>query len=195
MCGRYYIPEPDDDDGFKEILEHVKKVYGETPLLSEMKRSEIFPTNIVPVVTDKTPVLMKWGFTRFDGKGHIINARLETAAEKPIFKKAYAAARCLIPAGYYFEWRKDGNYKTKYAIGRDKPIYMAGLFKYETGTSLPLFVILTRPTAPGIAFIHDRMPVIVPEADRHKWLTAPMDARELLSASDENMSYCEAALI
>ena len=117
MCGRYYIPEPDDDDGFKEILEHIKKVYGDTPVRSEIKRGEIFPTNIVPIVTENEPVLMKWGFKRFDGKGQIINARLETASEKPMFRKSYAASRCLIPAGHYFEWRKDGGHKTKYAIG------------------------------------------------------------------------------
>ena len=123
MCGRYYIPEPDDDAGFKEILEHVKKVYGDTPAFAAVKRGEIFPTDIVPVVTDREPVLMKWGFARFDGKGPIVNARLETAGEKPMFKKAYAAARCLIPAGCYFEWRKDGAHKIKYAVGRDEPIY------------------------------------------------------------------------
>ena len=191
MCGRYYIPEPDDDAGFKEILEHVKKIYGDAPVLSEMKRGEIFPTNIVPVVTKSEPVLMKWGFSRFDGKGQIINARLETAAEKTMFRKSYAAKRCLIPAKHYYEWRKDGRQKTKYAIGQDKPIYMAGLYKYEADNPLPLFVIMTRPAAPGIAFIHDRMPVIVPESVRHKWLSDGMKSAELLDESDIQLSFAD----
>ncbi len=191
MCGRYYIPEPDDDDGFREIHEHIKKVYGSAFSLSGTKRGEIFPTDIVPVITEKEPALMKWGFSRFDGKGQVINARLETAGDKPMFKKSYHSARCLIPAAYYFEWRKDGAHKTKYAIGQKEPIYMAGLYKYEADASLPQFVILTRPAAPEIMFIHNRMPVIVPESVRQKWLSAGMKVSELMELSDGQLSFAD----
>ena len=189
MCGRYYIPEPDDEAGFREIMKHVQKVYGNTPALTNMKRGEIFPTNIVPVITEQEPVLMKWGFPRYDGKGQVINARLETADTKPMFKNSYAGTRCLVPASCYFEWRKDGAHKTKYAIGEDKPIYMAGLFKYDLDASLPLFVILTRPAAPGIAFIHDRMPVIVPEPVRQQWLRTGLPPGDMMTQSSEQLSY------
>lgn len=192
MCGRFYIPPDDDDSGFEAILEQVKKIFGDSPALGEMKRGEIFPTDIVPVVTDKAPALMKWGFYRYDGKGPIINARLETADEKPMFKKAYGSRRCLIPAGHYFEWRKDGAHKQKYAIGTGKPIYMAGLYTFEKDALIPLFLILTRPAAPALSFIHDRMPVIVPEHLRQRWLTEPVGVQELLSASEENLAYKEA---
>ncbi len=191
MCGRYYIPEPDDDAGFKSIYEHIKKVYSGSSVLPEMKRGEIFPTNIVPVITQKAPVLMKWGFPRYDGKGQIINARLETANQKPIFRKAYSSERCLIPAGHYFEWRKDGTHKTKYAIGQEHPIFIAGLYKFDPVTSLPLFVILTRPAAPDIAFIHDRMPVIVPESVRQKWLVDGLSTSALMSTSTEQLSFSD----
>jgi putative SOS response-associated peptidase YedK len=103
MCGRYYIPEPDADAGFKEILEHVKKVYGNQPTYDGMKRGEIFPTDIVPVVTENAPALMKWGYPRFDGKRQVINARLETAGEKTMLKKSNASPRCHLPAGHYYE--------------------------------------------------------------------------------------------
>lgn len=192
MCGRFYIPPEDDDSGFEAILEQVKRVFNGSPSLSEMKRGEIYPTDIVPVVTDKAAVLMKWGFSRFDGKGQVINARLETADEKPMFKKAYDSRRCLIPASHYFEWKKDGVHKTKYAIGTGAPIYMAGLFRYEPDTLLPLFVILTRPAAPELAFIHDRMPVIIPEPIRHNWLREPVGANELLELSEVTLQYKEA---
>jgi putative SOS response-associated peptidase YedK len=192
MCGRFYIPPDDDDSGFEAILEQVKRIFRDSPALGEMKRGEIYPTDIVPVVTEKAPVLMRWGFSRFDGKGTIINARLETADEKPMFKKAYSARRCLIPAGHYFEWRKDGTLKTKFTIGAGVPIYMAGLYNYEPESELPLFVILTRPAAPVISFIHDRMPVIVPEPIRHKWLTEHVDSQKLLELSEEKLQYKEA---
>ncbi|NLA86502.1 MAG: SOS response-associated peptidase [Clostridiales bacterium] len=192
MCGRFYIPPDDDESGFEAIMAQVKRIFGNSPALSEMKRGEIFPTEIVPVVTAEAPSLMKWGFTRFDGKGVIINARLETAGEKPMFKKAFDTRRCLIPARHYFEWRKDGTAKTKYAIGTDAPIYMAGIYTFDKDAHLPLFVILTRPAAPGLSFIHDRMPVILPEHIRRKWLSEPVGTEELLSASEENLDYSEA---
>lgn len=192
MCGRYYIPEPDDDSGFRTIIEQVKINCKDSPALGEMRLGEIFPTNIVPVIADDAPVLMKWGFSRFDGKGQVINARLETAGEKPMFKKSYAMRRCLIPAGYYFEWRKDGATKQKYALGLDKPIYMAGLYRYEEDLQLPMFVILTRSAASDIAFIHDRMPVIVPEHIQNRWLTGPVDVQELMNSSETHIKYKEA---
>ncbi len=192
MCGRYYIPEPDDDSGFRTIIELVKNNCKDSPALGEMKLGEIFPTNIVPVIANNTPVLMKWGFSRFDGKGQVINARLETAGEKPMFKKAYDMHRCLIPAGYYFEWRKDGASKQKYALGTGAPIYMAGLYRYDADLQLPLFVILTRPAARDISFIHDRMPVIVPEHIRNRWLTERIDTPEILAVSEEHVQYKEA---
>ena len=192
MCGRFYIPPDDDESGFEAIMEQVKRLFRDSPELGEMKRGEIFPTEIVPVITDKAPALMKWGFSRYDGKGPIINARLETAVEKPTFKKAYASRRCLIPASHYYEWRKDGALKTKYAIGTGAPIYMAGLYTLEKDAPLPLFVILTRPAAPALSFIHDRMPVIVPEHLRQKWLTEPIGTGELLRLSEERLEYREA---
>lgn len=192
MCGRYYIPDPDDDAGFRAILEQVQDNCKQTPFLTDMQLGEIYPTNIVPVITETSPVLMKWGFSRYDGKGQIINARLETADEKPMFKKAFDSKRCLIPAGHYFEWQKAGVHKHKYAIGTGAPIYMAGLYKFEKDMPLPLFVILTRPATPDIAFIHDRMPVIVPEHIRSVWLAEGFHCTELLERSDVRMSYSDA---
>jgi putative SOS response-associated peptidase YedK len=109
-----------------------------------------------------------------------------------MFKKAYSSRRCLIPAGHYFEWRKDGALKTKYAIGTGRPIYMAGLYTYEPDALLPLFVILTRPAAPDLSFIHHRMPVIIPEHIHRKWLTEPVGSAELLANSEQNLIYREA---
>jgi putative SOS response-associated peptidase YedK len=189
MCGRYYIPPEDDDSGFLAILQQVRENCKDSPFLSEMRLGEIFPTNVVPVITGEAPVLMKWGFARFDGKGQIINARLETADEKPMFKRAYGARRCLIPAGHYFEWLKDGADRQKFAIGTGALITMAGIFSRNAGDPLPSFVILTRPAAPEITFIHHRMPVIVPARVRRKWLADGLGPGELLSVSDENVTY------
>ena len=101
MCGRYYI-----DDGDPVIAEIIAKVEAQQPgAKGEMRTGEIFPTNIVPVLTAQEPMLAKWGFTKYNGKGQIINARCETAVEKPTFRKPLLENRCLIPATNYFEWQ------------------------------------------------------------------------------------------
>lgn len=190
MCGRYFIETDAEEIVIKEILDQVNEQYKDTPELGEMRTGEIFPTNIVPVITPKDPALMKWGFPRFDGKGQVINARLETAAEKPMFKKSFDAMRCLVPASYYFEWETVGTKKQKYAIGTNEPIFMAGLYKYDSLLQLPLFVILTRPAAEGIAFIHERMPVIINKELHERWLINDIDTKEA-----ENLTQAELSCI
>lgn len=188
MCGRYYI-DPEQEPDLKKILEQVKDLYKNTPELAEMKTGEIFPTDIVPVLTSESPELMKWGFSRFDGKGQVINARLETAPEKPMFRRPFRERRCLIPASHFFEWEKRGAKKQKYAIGLQDTLYMAGLYRFERDMSVPLFVILTRPAAPGIAFIHDRMPVILAKDTHQGWLSEHIDNQEVMNRSVENLIY------
>jgi putative SOS response-associated peptidase YedK len=181
MCGRYFISTEQEEA--EMIIKEIKDRYKNTPILSAMKTGEIYPTNIVPVITSDSPVLMKWGFTRFDGKGQVINARLETLPEKPMFRKPFAEHRCLVPASYFFEWEKRGTKKQKYAIGLRNTLYMAGLYRYEQDIPVPTFVILTRPAAPGIAFIHDRMPVILAK-DLHKvWFLKQINNQDVLNFS------------
>ena len=104
-----------------------------------------------------------------------------------MFRKAYACQRCLIPASNYFEWLKDGAQKQKYSIGLGKPFYMAGLYKEITVSPMPLFVILTRQAAPGIDFIHDRMPVILTRDLRKRWIN--YDLGDVFDTSPDGLDY------
>ena len=189
MCGRYYIPEGHEFADINAMLDLIKSSYVGTAAIAQMKKGEIFPTDIVPIITVEAPKLMKWGFEGVGGKGRIINARLETAAEKPMFKKAFSSQRCLVPASYYFEWKKDGSKKEKFAIKQPEPIYMAGLWQMAKSDSLPLFVILTREASPDIKFIHDRMPVILPKQERENWLLGKTGAKEIAEYSEEHFSF------
>ncbi|MGE4485488.1 MAG: SOS response-associated peptidase [Oscillospiraceae bacterium] len=187
MCGRYYF-----DDGnteLRSIINQIKQNNNLTRDLAQLKTGEVFPTDIVPALTQDAPLLMKWGFARFDGKGQVINARIETAGEKPMFRREYAARRCLIPASCYFEWDKSKAPKQKYSIGLQHPIYMAGLYRYEGLSPTPLFVILTRPAERGISFIHTRMPVILPAELQDKWLSGKIDVPEILDISAGDLKY------
>ena len=107
MCGRYYIAEEDSAAELQEIIEQLNRRG------TEVKTGEIYPTDTVPVLANNksmviTPFAMKWGYTLPDGK-QIINARSETAADKPLFRDGMQQRRCLIPATNYFEWEKRGN--------------------------------------------------------------------------------------
>jgi putative SOS response-associated peptidase YedK len=65
---------------------------------------------------------------------------------------------------------------------------MAGCYRWEKDSKLPLFVILTRDAAPGIAYIHSRMPVILPGEAREAWLSDTADIKGIL-----NDAMCELA--
>lgn len=189
MCGRYYIEA--DAEELRRIIAEVERRQGGGQARAAMKVGEIFPTNVVPVIGGGGASLMKWGFSGY--KNRVINARSETALEKPMFRKPLLERRCLIPASGYYEWRRGGDAgkgKQKYALYRPgKPIYMAGLWRMEQEEELPVFVILTREAAPEIAHIHDRMPVILPEGVREAWLAPGADAGKLMNRAVQEMDF------
>ena len=175
MCGRYYlyIEEAQLREILKDLTENREQAA--TPL----NTGEIFPTNIVPVIpASGKPQAMSWGFSRYDGKGRVINARSEGIREKAMFRGPLHQGRCLIPASWYYEWEPLGAKKQKYAISRAGTplLFMAGLYRFEPNQPLPSFVILTREAAREIAFIHSRMPVILPRAQQLSWLNGDTDA-------------------
>lgn len=164
MCGRYYIEI--DNAELRSIIAEVEKN-------TAIKTGEIYPTNIAPVLSPTgTMTAMRWGFPKFDGKGEIINARSETAAEKNMFRRSFIEGRCLIPASWYFEWEKRETKKIKYALmdTNKNPVWMAGLSKTDFHTGISYYVVLTRPAWAGISFIHERMPVILPKESHNEWL-------------------------
>lgn len=173
MCGRYAFYAEEDIIEMHQIIDEINRRYNGTEALSAMATGEIYPTNIVPVITPDGPTLMQWGFGRWDGKGVIINARSETAAQKSMFAKPLRETRCLIPASGYFEWdnpplKKD---KKKYYLAQPSGIlYMAGLYRIEAQNTLPTYVVMTQDAQGVAAQIHDRMPVIVKPGSRSEWL-------------------------
>lgn len=194
MCGRYYIAENDLTEELVQIIEEVNR----KKIPEGLKTSgEIFPSDIVPVLANSRqqnvqPFAMRWGYAFPNGRP-IINARSETAATKPMFKDGMRQRRCLIPATNYFEWERHGVRKTKYAIrpAHSKMLYLAGIYHLEKHKDLvtPVFTILTRDAAPGIAFIHPRMPIILPASHASVWLDHSNEAEEIVRAALSDMEY------
>ncbi len=194
MCGRYFIAEDDTAEDLQQIIEQVNRRYnGETPLKVS---GEIFPTDTVPVIANSrsmmpTPFAMRWGYTVPD-RQPLINARSEPAAAKIMFKDGMAQMRCLIPAIHYFECEKRGREKIKYAIRPTESgtLYMAGIYRVVAGQ--PEFSILTRDPAQSIAFIHNRMPVILPLEAHADWLNIRYNGEDVLRAAVTHVSYTNA---
>ena len=186
MCGRFYVAI--DEDELRNIGEEAEKIAGEYAELIPLKlQGEIFPTNVVPVQTGiDRYVPMKWGFVSYDKKT-IINARSETAIQKPMFRKPMLESRCLIPASGYYEWKRGGEKKEKYKFYTPgAPVYFAGCYRQEKGSPLRNFVILTRQAVNGLEEFHDRMPVIIPREYMKIWL---YDSPDAIESAIVNLSY------
>ena len=197
MCCRYWLEESNE---LKPIVDRMMK----SPLVSKWHKSyaapikmsgEIRPADLAPVIAmnmggKKSVFPMKWGFTE---KSLLMNARAETAAVKPAFKEAWARHRCIIPASYYFEWEhlisNDGKKHTgdKYLIQpKDSRVtWLCGLYRFEN--DMPVFTILTREADEGIRFIHDRMPLIMPDHLVDEWIKPVADPKLLIKESVTEM--------
>ncbi len=149
-------------------------------------RYNIAPSQDVPAVIQNRETgareyrPFRWGLIPSWAKdpaigNRMINARSETAATKPAFRKPLRERRCLILADGFYEWKREGSRKQPYYIKlRDgEPFAFAGLWDHWTpadGDPLETCTILT--TAPNAVLepIHDRMPVILPPDAYAVWL-------------------------
>lgn len=117
----------------------------------------------------------------------LINARSETAATKPAFRKPLRERRCLIPADGFYEWRREGPRKQPYYIMlRDgEPFAFAGLWDRwlpPDGQPLETCTILTTTPNSIVERLHDRMPVILPPESYTLWLDPHLRDVEPLQA-------------
>ncbi len=185
MCGRYYFFTPAD------IVAERFHVAGGPSL---RPRYNIAPQQEAPVIVadgERRLAMMKWGLVPSwskDGAGgyKMINARAETAPEKPSFRCPFRKQRALIPADGFYEWKREGTRRRPFAIrlASRLPFAMAGLWdrwKGPEGGELLTFTILTTPANRPLSALHDRMPVILPREAEETWLD-PKSTTEALKA-------------
>lgn len=116
----------------------------------------------------------------------LINARSETAAEKPAFRDAFRARRCLLPADGFYEWVRVNGGKQPWFVHRadDRPFAFAGLWdRWEgpDGRRLESATILTCEPDEVVAELHDRMPVVLPPDRWDGWMDPGADPDGLTS--------------
>lgn len=191
MCGRYFVDRAESPEDLARIIDALNRK-GQI-----VKTGEIFPSDPVPVIANSRAMqpaafAMSWGY-QIPGGSLIINARSETAAERPLFRDGMRHRRCLLPASRYFEWEKRPGGKIKYAIRPSDPglFYLAGLYRIEGDRAS--CTILTRPVAEQISFIHDRMPVLLPPEAVGDWLNPRFDAQDVLRAAITDVAFAPVA--
>jgi putative SOS response-associated peptidase YedK len=218
MCGRYATTRsPDDLSAEFEIEE----ILGDLP----GPDYNVAPTVAVPAVLERTDrasgavrrrlsplvwgLVPSWAPDRSIGS-KMINARVETVAEKPAFRKAFAARRCLLPADGFYEW-----YTPEVATAvlgrpvkaRKQPFFlhrrdggllvMAGLYEIWRDSTkdrddpdawLRTCTVITTRATDAAGQIHDRMPMIIPRESWSDWLdpalTDPDQALRLLAVTE-----------
>ena len=179
MCGRFTLRAP---------ASVVAEQFGLFELEPFTPRFNIAPTQPVAAVRltaeDSPPqrelVWLHWGLIPSWAKdpkigARMINARSETAAEKPAFRAAFRRRRCLVAADGFYEWQRRGGRKQPYFIRMkdDRPFAFAGLWEHwegADGTVISSCTLLTTGPNELMEPIHNRMPVILAAGDYDRWL-------------------------
>lgn len=180
MCGRYELFYNDENYEMNKIIELAEK---NTPSIS-FEPKEVFPSANVPIIASTEnkikPEFFVWGFPGFHKKELIINARSETAAQKPTFKQAMLHRRCVVPSTGFYEWSHDSQKKKyKFNLPEQENLYMAGIWNEYEGEKH--FVILTTAANQSMAPIHNRMPLILPKELIRSWINDTELALSLLA--------------
>ncbi len=211
MCGRYASSRKPEDLVEEFEIDEVVSSRLEDDF-------NVAPTKDVYAVLDRVPrdapdgtppqrrlanvmwgLVPSWAKDRSIGS-RLINARVETLAEKPAFRRAFSRRRCLLPADGYFEW-----YETEHVDAKGKPVKqpffihpsdggilaMAGLYeiwrnpevkdKDQEGAFLWTASIITTTAEDELGRIHDRMPMLVEPARYDAWLDATVTEPESLT--------------
>jgi putative SOS response-associated peptidase YedK len=184
MCGRYTLTVPIDQLAAEFDLDEV--------------RAELSPNfNVAPTQSVATILAenggrrletLRWGLVPSWAKdpeigSRMINARSETAPEKPSFRSAFKRRRCLIPADGFYEWKREEGGKQPFYIHMNdgRPFAFAGLWEDWNDGEIRSCTILTTSANGLVGEVHERMPVILPAGDRDAWLDPEAETQELVS--------------
>ena len=192
MCGRYAITT---------VPEALRALFRYLDHPNFPPRYNVAPTQPVPIVRmfegKRQFALVRWGLIPSwvkDPRGFslLINARGESALEKPAFRNAMKRRRCLFPADGFYEWKREGTVRQPFLIGRSDgmPLTLAGLWAGwrdpATERVVRTFTIVTSRPNDQMADLHDRMPVVVPEEIWPLWLDPLADTSELRAVLEPN---------
>ena len=183
MCGRYTLATPvgrlAEEFAFDSSSKDFRTSYN------------VAPTQQVPAVLAEGGArrleMLRWGLVPSwaDDPGigaRMINARSETAPEKPSFRSAFRRRRCLIPADGFYEWKRENGGKQPYYfhMREGRPFAFAGLWEnWNKDGEIRSCTILTTTANDVVEEVHERMPVILPRDHYDAWLDPEAEGEEV----------------
>lgn len=202
MCSRYSLSSPH---------EMVRAYFGYGNDHVFPPRYNIAPTQPVAIVRlsetrQRELALVRWGLIPAWAKdpsklSTMINARSETAAEKPAFRGPMRHRRCLVPADAFYEWMGPAGRKRPFMVRRKDRGLLAFAAIWEgwlgaDGSEIDTMAILTVPSNVALSWLHDRMPALLEPEHFAGWLDGRAmkaeEAAELLKpAADDLLDVVE----
>ena len=186
MCARYTLTVD-----LTQLQQRFSFVAEDLPYVP---RYNVAPTQQVLALIneeDVQPAFLRWGLIPSwarDSKigNRMINARAETVAEKPSFRRALARRRCLVLSDGFYEWRAQGGKKTpvRVVLKSGEPFAFAGLWETwrpRGGEAIRSCTIITTEPNSFMEPIHNRMPVILTRDSESAWLDRGIEDAELLT--------------
>ncbi len=184
-------------------------IFPESNLFEPSEEFNAFAHPKLPVITSHKPEqieLFNWGLVPVWVKDNAsadklkkatLNARVETAFDKPSFREPMRFQRCIIPATAFYEWQHVSKDKIKYKITTDQEVFaFAGI--WDSWQEWKGFSILTMPANPLMARIHNtakRMPYILKPENEMKWLDRKLvklyDLQQLMVPYPEELMKAE----
>ena len=184
MCGRFTLTIS---------IDSVAKTFGVAPTIEAAPRYNVAPTQeVVSILRNGSAHLdwLQWGLIPSWAKDEsigskMINARAETLAEKPSFKRLLRSKRCLVVADGFYEWKKENGAKTPmYITLKDgSPFAFAGLWdlwQSSDGRQIRSCTLITTEPNAVVASIHNRMPAILLPDAREMWLDTDLQDEHAL---------------
>ena len=177
MCGRFSQERPASE---------LAEIFAAEPLAEELgPRWNVAPTDEAFVVVQREErravVAYRWGLIPHWAENakvaaRMFNARSESLSRSPAFADALRRKRCLVPVDGFYEWQRLGSRRQPFTIGRadTRPLVLAGLWSGWRDPAKDVVVrtfsiVTTRPNE-QLAWLHDRMPVLLPEGAWDRWL-------------------------
>lgn len=212
MCGRY-AASANPDDLVEELEVEADETHG-----GVTADYNVAPTHPSPVVLERAPRddreappvrqlrVLTWGLVPSWAKdpsvgNRMINARAESLLDKPAYKRAALARRCLVPADGWYEWQTSPTARDAKGKPRKQPFFthlasggqltFAGLYEFWRDPQRPdddpdawrtTFTIITTDAEPGLDRLHDRMPFVVPPERWDAWLDPAVDDPDAVRA-------------
>jgi putative SOS response-associated peptidase YedK len=177
------------------VVERVVKPAGDEPVTAEtLRRLRPLTWGLVP----------SWSKDRTGG-ARMINARVETLLDKPAYRKAALARRCLVPADGWYEWQVSPSARDTKGKPRKQPFFVhpadgsglafAGIYEFwkdrtkeddDPAAWLITFAVITTAAEPGLDVIHDRMPLVLPGERWNDWLDPKLQDPDAVRALVES---------